>query len=190
MGRPVLKHFKIQMMVAPGGHHQLSTNQSRRLKALMTDDTLDNFTCNPDTDTINLEGYLNVIQLPPSPLTTFQPSTNQQQAHLIHHHSSHDEDHTEEASRKRMVDRILHFYDKGVKQFWEDYAGQSNLSEAVAKLGYEVNLLIIDVSSSDYSAEYLLTWRGWWSTLQNLTPKSDDRLHACSVKEIIKNMFM
>ena len=53
--------------------------------------------------------------------------------------------------------------------------------------------LIIDVSSPDYSAEYLLTWRGWHHHAQcgaHCRIWLHEQLHACSVKEIIKNRFM
>lgn len=76
-----------------------------------------------------------------------------------------------------MVDRILHFDDKGVKQFWEVYAGQSNLSKAMAKLGYEVTTFDFNSrwnfekahhrrESFRYSAE----WLAPPCTVQNLTP--------------------
>ena len=115
-GRPVLKHFKVQRDYAADkmsvdGGPWTSTIKGPREEYLidlhttgddwcrdwdfdlMTDDTLDNFTCNPDSDFINLEEHLNSTQLQQhststfSPPTTFQPSTNQQQVHLIHHHN-------------------------------------------------------------------------------------------------------
>ena len=165
----------------------------------MTDDTLSNFTYHPDTDTINLEEYLNITQLPPpeftftindnspdlelqptipvlppqarldheeDPTAVFRPITNK----LLKTMALHQ--HTQKISRKRVVDRILSFYDKGVKQFWEVYAGQSNLSKAMSDLGSMrsprlISTLagtsrrhIIGVSSSDYFVEFALTLYG------------------------------
>ena len=48
--------------------------------------------------------------------------------------------HTRIISRKRVIGRILHFYDKGVKHFFEVFARQSSLSHAMADLGYEVSI--------------------------------------------------
>lgn len=89
LGRPVLKHFKIQRdyaadKISVDGGPWTSTIKGPREEYLtdlhttgddwcrdwdfdlMTDDTLENFTCNPGSDIINLEEHLNVTQLPPS----------------------------------------------------------------------------------------------------------------------------
>ena len=188
----------------------------------MTDDTLSNFTYHPDTDTINLEEYLNVTQLPPpeftfnihdnSPDFELQPTTPAlpPQAKL-----DHEEDptavfrpitnkllktmalhqHTQKVSRKRVVDRILSFYDKGVKQFWEVYAGQSNLSKAMSDLGYEITTFDLNsgwnFEKAHHRREFFRLLRRvcpdfvWlappctvWSPLQNLTWRSEEQLHA------------
>lgn len=82
-----------------------------------------------------------------------------------------------------MVDRILHFDDKGVKQFWEVYAGQSNLSKAMAKLGYEVTTFDFNSRWNFEKAHHRresfrllrrvspdLAWLAPPCTVQNLTP--------------------
>ena len=244
LGRPVLKHFKIQIdyaadKISVNGCPWTSTIKGPREEYLinlhnssddwcqdwdfdlMTDDTIDNFTYNPESDTINLEEYLNVTQLP-SPEFTFTTNDNfsidlqdmspdlSPQPHL-----DHDEDptavfkpitnkllkamaihqHTEKISRKRVIDRILHFYDKGVKQFWEVYSGQSNLSKAMADLGYEVTTFDLttgwNFEKAHHRREFFKLLRKvcpdfvWlappctvWSPLQSLTPRSEEQLHA------------
>ena len=188
----------------------------------MTDDTLSNFTYHPSTNTINLEEYLTVTQLPPPEFTfttnddsndfNLHPTTPElpPQAHL-----DHEEDpmavfkpitnkllktmamhqHTQKVSRKRVVDRILHFYDKGVKQFWEVYAGQSNLSKAMSNLGYEITTFDLNsgwnFEKAHHRREFFRLLRKvcpdfvWlappctiWSPLQNLTPRPEEQLHA------------
>ena len=103
--------------------------------------------------------------------------------------------HTEKVSRKRVVDRIMHFYEKGVKQFWEVYAGQSNLSRAMSALGYEVTTFDLNAGwnfeKAHHRREFFKLFRKvcpgfvWlappctvWSPLQSLTPRSDEQLHA------------
>ena len=168
LGRPILKHFKIQIdysmdKITINGGQWTSAIKGPREEYLidlhssnddwwqdwdfdlMTDDTKDNFNYQPDSDTINLEEYLNVTQLP-RPEFTFTTDDNFLEDNLnstspspvLQPHLDHVHQHTEKISRKRVVDRILHFYDKGVKQFWEVYGGQSNLSKAMSRLGYEV----------------------------------------------------
>ena len=186
LGRPILKHFKIQIDYAAdkisfdGGDWTYATKGRREEYLinlhcsqddwcrpwtfdLMTDDTISNLTYDPDSETVNLEEYLTSSQLPPpeftfhiqdttsdafndhpltvepsqqhqldldeDPNTVFRPVTNKLLKTMAFHQ------HTQKISRKRVVDRILHFYDKDVKQFWEVYAGQSNLSQAMRNLG-------------------------------------------------------
>ena len=245
LGRPVLKHFKIQIdyaldKISIDGSAWTSTLKGPREEYLidlhsssddwcqdwdfdlMTDDTLDNFTYHPDNDTINLEEYLNITQLPPPEFTfttvdTFPDNdlTNTSPDLSPQPHLDHDEDptavfkpvtnkllkamamhhHTEKVSRKRVVDRIMHFYEKGVKQFWEVYAGQSNLSKAMAALGYEVTSFDLNAGwnfeKAHHRREFFKLFRKvcpdfvWlappctvWSPLQSLTPRSDEQLHA------------
>lgn len=83
----------------------------------------------------------------------------------------------------------MHFHDKGVKQFWEVYAGQSNLSKAMAmaKLGYEVTTFDFhsrwNFEKAHHRREFSRLLRrvspdlAWlappctvWGPLQNLTP--------------------
>ena len=244
LGRPVLKHFKIQIdyaadKISIDGGPWTSTIKGPREEYLinlhgsnddwcqawnydlMTDDTIDNFTYQPDIDTINLEEYLNATQLPP-PEFTFNTSDHSphdlqctQPDPSPQNHLDHDEDpttvfkpitnkllkamsmhqHTEKISRKRMVDRILHFYEKGVKQFWEVYAGQSNLSKAMSNLGYEVTTFDLtsgwNFEKAHHRREFFKLLRRvcpdfvWlappctvWSPLQSLTPRSEEQLHA------------
>ena len=241
LGRPVLKHFKIQIdyaadKISIDGGAWTSTVKGRREEYLinlhsssddwcqpwtfdlMTDDTIDNFNYQLDNDTINLEEYLNVSQLPP-PEFTFITDDN---LHLDLHnlqpspapqlHLDLDEDpncvfrpitnkllksmaihqHAEKISRKRIVDRILHFYDKGVKQFWEVYAGQSNLSRAMSDLGSTFDLTTgWDFTKGHHRREFFKLLRKvcpdfvWlappctvWSPLQSLTSRSEEQLHA------------
>ena len=241
----VLKHFKIQIdyasdKISIDGGAWTSTLKGPREEYLidlhsssddwcqdwdfdlMTDDTLDNFTYHPDTDTINFEEYPNITQLPP-PEFTFTTIDTFTDNHLVNTspdlspqpHLDHDKDptavfkpvtnkllkamamhhHTEKVSRKRVVDRIMHFYEKGVKQFWEVYAGQSNLSRAMAALGYEVTTFDLNAGwnfeKAHHRREFFKLFRKvcpdfvWlappctvWSPLQSLTPRSDERLHA------------
>ena len=92
LGRPILKHFKIQIdyaadKIAINGGSWTSTTKGTRDEYLldlhnisddwcqdwdfdlMTDDTIDNFQYQPHSDTITLEEYLHVTQLPPPELT-------------------------------------------------------------------------------------------------------------------------
>ena len=245
LGRPVLKHFGIQIdyagdRISINGNQWTSTLKGPREEYLidlhngkddwgqdwdfdlMTDDTLDNFTYHPDTDTINLEEYLSHTQLPPPEFTfNIHDTSIDDNLHPISPDSSpqphldHDEDptavfkpvttkllktmamhqHTEKISRKRIVDRILHFYDKGVKQFWEVYAGQSNLSKAMSALGYEVTTFDLNSGWNFEKAHHRraffkllrkvcpdFVWLAppctVWSPLQNLTQRSEEQLHA------------
>ena len=186
------------------------------------DDRRHHFTYQPDTDTINLEEYLNVTQLPhpeftfnlhdttpqddlndtsPSPVlqhlldledepnSVYRPITNK----LLKSMAMHQ--HTQKISRKRVIDRILHFYDKGVKQFWEVYAGQSNLSRAMADLGYEVTTFDLtsgwNFEKAHHRREFFRLLRKvcpdfiWlappctiWSPLQSLTFRTEEQLYA------------
>lgn len=103
--------------------------------------------------------------------------------------------HTQRISRKRIVDRILHFYDKGVKQFWEVYAGQRNLSKAMMNLGYEVTTFDFttgwNFEKAHHRREFFRLLRKvcpdfvWsappctvWSPLQNLTYRTEEQLYA------------
>ena len=103
--------------------------------------------------------------------------------------------HTQKISRKRVIDRILHFYDKGVKQFWEVYAGQSNLSRAMADLGYEVTTFDLtsgwNFEKAHHRREFFRLLRKvcpdfiWlappctiWSPLQSLTYRTKEQLYA------------
>ena len=256
LGRPILKHFKIQIdyaadKISIDGGNWTSTVKGKREEYLldlhcpqddwdqpwtfdlMTDETISNFTYEPDADTINLEEYLTTTQLPPPEFTfttddnfieldpyNSQPQSSQQlhldleedptliykpiTNKLLKTMAMHQ--HSQRVSRKRIVDRILHFYDRGVKQFWEVYAGQSNLSKAMSDLGYEITTLtspqggtlrrlIIAVSSFVFFARFALTSCGWprlalcgahckiW--LRELQNKN----MPWNVKETIKNMF-
>ena len=245
LGRPVLKHFKIQIdyaadKISVDGGPWTSTLKGVREEYLidlhsssddwcrdwdfdlMTDDTLSNFTYRPESDTINLEEYLNITQLPPpeftfitndnspdpepqpttpvlppqanldheeDPTAVFRPITNK----LLKTMALHQ--HTQKVSRKRVVDRILSFYDKGVKQFWEVYAGQSNLSKAMSDLGYEITTFDLNsgwnFEKAHHRREFFRLLRRvcpdfvWlappctvWSPLQNLTWRSEEQLHA------------
>ena len=245
LGRPVLKYFKIQIDYAAdkisfdGSPWSAATKGKREEYLinlhsssddwsqpwnydLMTDETIDNFQYQPDNDTVNLEDYLNVTQLPPPEFTfTTNDSSTDIDLHINSLDSSPqphldlDEDpncvfkpitnkllktmamhqHTEKISRKRVTERILHFYEKGVKQFWEVYAGQSNLSRAMANLGYEVTTFDItsgwNFEKGHHRREFFKLLRKvcpdfvWlappctvWSPLQSLTQRSEEQLHS------------
>jgi len=100
LGRPVLKHFKIQIdyaldQISIDGNAWTSAIKGRREEYLidlhhpgddwsqpwnfdlMTDDTISNFTYDPDADTINLEDYL------------CSHSTSTSRVHLQHSGQSH-----------------------------------------------------------------------------------------------------
>ena len=245
LGRPILKHFKIQIdyaadKISIDGGKWTSTVKGKREEYLldlhcpqddwdqpwtfdlMTDETISNFTYEPDADTINLEEYLTTTQLPP-PEFTFTTDDNlieldpynpqPQSSHQLHLDLEEDptliykpitnkllktmamHQHSQRVSRKRIVDRILHFYDRGVKQFWEVYAGQSNLSKAMSDLGYEITTFDIttgwNFEKAHHRREFFRLLRKvcpdfvWlappctvWSPLQNLTQRTPEQEYA------------